>query len=229
MAGLTFIYTTLLIWVTLAAASRKPEQPPVEIPIRGQRTSHGCYKSLSATASRMEFPAKYLSVGHCGYRCTKAGKAVMMVGWDRCLCADTYPPPLSLVDDDQCNWPCPGFGIEACGGQKVYGVFNTGLKLDVEDDDNDAGIPATSSSASASTCIANIIQPTCTPCPSCSAFGDISDAAHTISTAAVKFVKKIQVFLNDALNDAFRRPGSDQTKPPSEETEVLEEVSDLKI
>lgn len=222
MAGFTIIHTTFLFLATLVAAgTRQPQQRPPELPKLGQISSRGCFGSLPSNSNVI--PVKYSSSGLCWYRCQKEGKFVSVLHLNKCFCADTYPPRLSLIEDDQCNYPCPGFGIEACGGLEAYSVFNTGVELDVEYDRSDKTIP----SPSASTTTTCTCQPTSSPIqnPSHSILKDINNAVQKFSTVAVKFAKMIQSF----VNECFGRPGSDQTNQRSEKTGVLKEVVDLRV
>ena len=146
----------------------------------------------------------------------------MILHGSQCFCADTYPSRLSLVDDDKCNYPCPGYGLHACGSLKdAYSVYSMGIEVDVQYDDIAADKPALSSSIPTSTSIGHNDQPT--SIPSYPALADISDAAHQFSTAANKFAKKIQFLFNKFIGG----PGSERTEQSSEETEVLQEVGDL--
>lgn len=120
----------------------------------------------------------------------------------QCFCADTYPSRLALIDDDQCDFSCPGYILDACGGSKTYSVWNTGLEVNVEYDE-DADTPPPSSYASASTFI--------------------NDTVHKCSAAAIKFAKKVQIFFNKCIG----HPGSDRMKQSSEKTHRLEPVVDL--
>lgn len=68
-----------------------------------------------------------------------------------CLCGNAYPPKDSLVEDEKCNYPCPAFGMEACGSignPKHYTVFNLGIDIDVPYADPDAASSTPSSTHS---------------------------------------------------------------------------------
>lgn len=219
MARFTMIYATFLFWLTLVAA-QNPLQRPAVVPVSGRATPQGCFGSLSATASGER--VKYACAGVCLKRCKDEGKAVMVLHMVYCYCADTYPPRLSILEDEKCNWPCPGYGLEACGSQKAYSVFNTGLEIDVESDPDDVGEPEpTGSSALASTTFASMGQPTPTSCTS--VLTNIEYVADEVSTAVVNFTKMIQGFFDKCIG----RLGSNPTKSPSGETEVIQEAMDL--
>ncbi|KAH7153349.1 hypothetical protein EDB81DRAFT_791226 [Dactylonectria macrodidyma] len=147
MTGFGIVHAAFFFWVALVAGDNTvPTQPPATAPVYGQLTSHGCYGSLPASANGRS--SIFLSSGSCWNDCKGKGKPVMITHLETCFCADTYPPLLALVDDDQCDYPCPGYDAEACGGENAYSVFNVGIKLMV--DDGDASVSSSSTSASAS-------------------------------------------------------------------------------
>ncbi|KAK7433068.1 Protein SLG1 [Neonectria magnoliae] len=138
----------------------------------------------------------------------------MITHLTRCYCADTYPARVCQLDDDQCDYPCPGYPMEACGSLNgAFSVFNTGLEVTVENDDDK---PTSSSFTSASTTTANAGLPTSKKCHS--ALSDISDFAQEISAAASRLFNKIRVLFNQCIG----RLDSDATKQSSEETEDLD-------
>ncbi|KAH7160416.1 hypothetical protein B0J13DRAFT_127749 [Dactylonectria estremocensis] len=152
MNGFSIVYATFFFWVALVAGvSTAPTQPPATAPVKGQLTSHGCYGSLTSSANGMS--SVFLSSASCWNDCQERGKSVMITHLETCFCADTYPPLLSRVDDDQCDYPCPGYAAEACGGENAYSVFNVGIELDVDNDD--ASVSSSITSAAASTSIAS--------------------------------------------------------------------------
>ncbi|KAH7128892.1 hypothetical protein EDB81DRAFT_808469 [Dactylonectria macrodidyma] len=219
MTKLTTVYSTLLLWVTLAAArSREPSQPPASVAIPGLVTSQGCYGSLPAVA--LGEPMVYLSIGSCSNRCMQRYKSVTILHLDICFCADTYPPRHSLLDDSKCNVPCPGYPFDACGGRKpdAYSVFNTGLNPDVEhdNDDNDESSPSPTDTA-------NDHQLYSGQCHS--VLTSINDAAESIFSAAKDFANKVQIFIGDTLGHIE----SDDTNYSGLEEGMSQEAEDLKI
>lgn len=146
----------------------------------------------------------------------------MMLHLVYCYCADTYPPRLSILEDEKCDWPCFGYSREACGSTQAYSVFNTGLKMAVESDPDavDEPEPATSS-ASASTTFANIGQPTPTSCTP--VLTHIEYFADEVAMAVAKFAKMIQDFIDKCIG----RPGSNPITSSSGGTEVTQEAMDL--
>ncbi|KAF5687473.1 cell wall integrity stress response component 1 [Fusarium circinatum] len=102
-------------------------QQPAQTPVLNQQTRQGCFKSVGNMTQA--FSGTDTSSGYCFNLCKKKYNAFALQG-SKCYCGMLYPPEDDLVDDDKCNWPCPGYGKEACGALKTYySVFNTGLEL----------------------------------------------------------------------------------------------------
>ncbi|KXH32346.1 transmembrane alpha-helix domain-containing protein [Colletotrichum simmondsii] len=123
-------------------------QKPSEAARPGAITNHGCYNASSTTWEK--YPVENISTGSCTLECqTKQKKNVAAINGEDCYCGDSYPPKVNVVDDKKCNFPCPFYPEEACGGVEdmmYYSVFNTGLKLVVPDED-----VATTTTAAATT------------------------------------------------------------------------------
>ncbi|KAK0376890.1 transmembrane alpha-helix domain-containing protein [Colletotrichum melonis] len=123
-------------------------QKPSEAARPGAITNHGCYNASSTTWQK--YPVENISTGSCTLECqTKQKKNVAAINGEDCYCGDSYPPKVDVVDDKKCNFPCPFYPEEACGGVEdmmYYSVFNTGLKLVVPDED-----VATTTTAAATT------------------------------------------------------------------------------
>ncbi|KXH55591.1 transmembrane alpha-helix domain-containing protein [Colletotrichum salicis] len=123
-------------------------QKPSEAARPGAITNHGCYNASSTTWEK--YPVENISTGSCTLECqTKQKKNVAAINGEDCYCGDSYPPKVDVVDDKKCNFPCPFYPEEACGGvddMMYYSVFNTGLKLVVPDED-----VATTTTAAATT------------------------------------------------------------------------------
>ncbi|KAK1498327.1 transmembrane alpha-helix domain-containing protein [Colletotrichum tamarilloi] len=123
-------------------------QKPSEAARPGAITNHGCYNASSTTWQK--YPVENISTGSCTLECqTKQKKNVAAINGEDCYCGDSYPPKIDVVDDKKCNFPCPFYPEEACGGVEdmmYYSVFNTGLKLVVPDED-----VATTTTAAATT------------------------------------------------------------------------------
>ncbi|KAF4984878.1 hypothetical protein FZEAL_31 [Fusarium zealandicum] len=119
------IFAALLLFAGLVSAAGLIQYP------RGARkpgviTSEGCFSLLSSTAEE-QYTDEYLNVGSCAEFCRDEQKLLSVTHKSECFCADTLPAASSLVRDEQCNFSCPGWPKEACGGIEAYSVMNTGL------------------------------------------------------------------------------------------------------
>lgn len=146
------IFANSLSLLALAAAGVSASgslQPPKTEPVKGQLTSQGCFDSLPAGASGEKLT--FASSGTCAEKCAETKSLVVILQADKCYCTDTYPARSSRVDDDdQCDTPCPGYSLEACGGENTYSVYNAGVEVAVKYDDGDASSSSSSASSSAS-------------------------------------------------------------------------------
>ncbi|EFQ27473.1 transmembrane alpha-helix domain-containing protein [Colletotrichum graminicola] len=131
-------------------SSARGVQKPSTLPLPSALTSHGCYNMNATTWQK--YPTKQgISSGSCNVECTDVlKKNVMALNGEDCYCGDSYPPTEAVVDDSKCNFPCPFYPAEACGGvgdngALYFSVFNTGIKLVVS---ADQPAPTTSSAAS---------------------------------------------------------------------------------
>lgn len=130
---------------------------PSTTPVIDQLTSQGCYKSGgNLTQITKGVISSSVSTGYCGKVCTGLGYYVMGVHVDKCYCGYVYPSSDDITDDEDCNYPCPAYDIEACGSLKsgIYGVFNTGMEIEVgeyEEDAETTTAAATSTKVSSST------------------------------------------------------------------------------
>lgn len=115
----------------IAANARTARQPPAEDPILGQVTSQGCFSTQGELAST---DVQFATIGRCAQICREsdADNTVMAAQDHSCYCGKTYPPMSTLVDDGECDQPCPGYAVVACGGKGRYSVYNLGVDVDVE-------------------------------------------------------------------------------------------------
>ncbi|KAM5345691.1 hypothetical protein ACJ41O_011552 [Fusarium nematophilum] len=115
------------------AQATRGVQKPYRDPVANELTSHGCYLSLG-NLTRVDNEENNSS-GSCSDVCTGKKKYVMAVRADKCYCGMVYPPLEDKTKDANCNFPCPGYGQEACGAAKpeAYSVFNTGVEILVDD------------------------------------------------------------------------------------------------
>ncbi|KAK7970138.1 WSC domain-containing protein [Apiospora saccharicola] len=132
----SFVISALFAAAVAADGVQKPAQDPQS----GPDTVHGCYKSKGTLKSAGE--NGFQTQGECAKTCRALGKPVGATQVKECWCGDTYPPKSSLTKDDACGEPCPGYGVDACGGLGAWTVYNIGIRKQVADDPD----PSTSSS-----------------------------------------------------------------------------------
>ncbi|KAL8404709.1 hypothetical protein RB594_009539 [Gaeumannomyces avenae] len=122
---------------------RKPMRP-----IPNDATVHGCYSS-GAGLQLVDKAVKFNTMGECGVKiCNVMGyKVGASYQGTQCWCGNTYPPGSKLVDDKQCNIPCPGYDWDACGGPSAFTVYNTGIDLYGVENATETVSSTTSSSA----------------------------------------------------------------------------------
>lgn len=97
-----------------ATASASGVQSPSAQPTLGVQVSQGCFSSWGDLI--LNTSQKFNSRGSCANAICYAGgyNVAAMTGGSECYCGSTYPPKDTLADDDKCNVPCPGYGVEAC-------------------------------------------------------------------------------------------------------------------
>ncbi|OHE90918.1 transmembrane alpha-helix domain-containing protein [Colletotrichum orchidophilum] len=132
-------------------------QKPSEAARPGAITNHGCYNATSTTWQK--YPVENISTGSCTLECQKNQKKnVAAINGEDCYCGDSYPPKVDVVDDKKCNFPCPYYPEEACGGVDdlmYYSVFNTGIRLVVPDEEIATTTTASATSKATTTTAAN--------------------------------------------------------------------------
>ena len=81
----------------------------------------------------LERDGSEVTSGKCGEYCKKKKSLALALRGSKCYCGDFYPPKADSISDSECNFPCPGYPLEACGSldDDIYSIFNTGLELDV--------------------------------------------------------------------------------------------------
>ncbi|CEL09042.1 hypothetical protein ASPCAL12185 [Aspergillus calidoustus] len=112
MAFLFFLFT-LLPFALLATSSSSLVSSP-----------QGCFSD--AGDMRTPGPWRYMSVSYCNDSCRR-------LGWDFagsqgkfCWCGDSLPSIDSVVPDDECDEPCPGYAKDICGGKHRWSVWAIG-------------------------------------------------------------------------------------------------------
>ncbi|KAJ4258179.1 hypothetical protein NW762_008324 [Fusarium torreyae] len=163
-----------LFYLSTLVAGERALQAPTEEPILNQVTSQGCWSSLPVDGVEADAAGTFVSPGSCGNVCKKKRSPVAILHLAKCYCADTYPPKGALVKDDKCDWPCPGYPYEACGGKDAYSVLNLGLELAPGNaDESSANSSESSSTLSDSTSTTSVISESTIA----------TTAASTVSTA----------------------------------------------
>jgi cell wall integrity and stress response component len=145
MAVKHFSIAAVLAAATLVSSANL--QPAREEPVLGSDKPAGCFSSIGELQLIQPQP-DFNSRGKCNQICRELEKYVAGMYSDDCYCGDKYPPKSTLVDDEECNEPCPGINQEACGGLDTYSIYNTGQKVAVGSSEEK---PSSSSSAPQST------------------------------------------------------------------------------
>ncbi|KAL1894103.1 Protein SLG1 [Ceratocystis pirilliformis] len=133
----------------------KGYQAPSQIPTPGSQTTVGCFSSSGNLTDPGGYADTSVSSGFCGVSlCVEKGFTVFAIRGPKCYCGNTYPPEDDIVEDSRCNYPCPAYPAEACGGISsggAWSVFNSGIEVDVEYDTSSS---STTSAAATSTAAA---------------------------------------------------------------------------
>jgi len=143
------------------AEQEKGKQPPKQLPIPDGLTSQGCFQDIG-NFTESDVKPRAVSSGSCREFCIGEEYTVFGLSGQVCYCGFAYPPEDSLADDKKCNYPCPGYPYEACGGLGNPGyvsVYNMGVELsppfyepEEEDGDDDGDDkPSTTSTAPSET------------------------------------------------------------------------------
>lgn len=143
MHTFSLLSLTLLLWYAATPAlavrrssnrpTRRGLQDPIEPPGLGRYTSQGCFASLGNPELAHPHDVKWNSPSECLNGCRNTGRHVVgAMHGDACYCMDVYPPWSLRVPDAACDKPCPGYPWSACGGFRVYSVFNLGIDINVE-------------------------------------------------------------------------------------------------
>ncbi|KAF7562546.1 hypothetical protein G7046_g1602 [Stylonectria norvegica] len=134
------------IFGAFAATAAQGVAVPSTLPVPDQLTSQGCFKSGgNLTETKV---STGVSSGSCGAVCKAKDWLVSGMKGDKCYCGMVYPPSDDVTSDKSCNYPCPGYGKEACGSLSgAYSIFNTGVDIEVDNYDPAEEKTSTSSSA----------------------------------------------------------------------------------
>lgn len=145
-------FAPLLLATAVAAANSqvKGQQIPAETPIVNALKSHGCYKSKGILEDPKGYIESSVTSGYCNNEvCNKSNSTVLGLRGSTCYCGFEYPPEEDLVEDKNCNYPCPGYPYEACGSVSgtFYSIFNTGVRVDVDSSEPSSSSASTSSAS----------------------------------------------------------------------------------
>ena len=131
-----------------------PLQSPSEQPTPGAIKPVGCYTS-AGNMTAMELKTG-VSSGSCTDMCKAKGYTLIALQTLTCYCGVAMPEPDKMVKDEKCNFPCVGYGSEACGSTtpKHYSIWNLGIDIDppiYEKEEEEDKEPTSSTAAPSST------------------------------------------------------------------------------
>ncbi|KAI1398517.1 hypothetical protein F4819DRAFT_25218 [Hypoxylon fuscum] len=82
----------------------------------------GCF----APPTDLQYNTRFVfqSLGYCERRCTGINRLVVgLANGTDCLCGNSVPPSINVVEDVWCNSPCAGYHLSMCGGQGFFSVY----------------------------------------------------------------------------------------------------------
>lgn len=146
------IATALPAYAATTTAASGIEEPSAA-PTLGAQVVQGCFSSWGNLI--FNSTPSFNSKSACAVDICYAGgfQVAATTGGNQCYCGNEYPPKDSLVDDDNCDVPCPGYGLQACGGIDFYTVYNTGIMLSVKFSPENDTASATPSVVASSTVV----------------------------------------------------------------------------
>ncbi|KAK7917905.1 WSC domain protein [Apiospora marii] len=83
----------------------------------------GCSATAVSSVSKTDM---FMSFGLCEDFCKKeacGAPTVMALSGNLCHCGK-MPDQNDLVDEALCNTPCPGYGMDSCGGPNTFSIFS---------------------------------------------------------------------------------------------------------
>lgn len=149
---------------TPTTTGEKGKQSPSAFPILGSAMSQGCFSS-AGKLEKIKQP-EFMAMGSCTKDCIKMNMTVSGISGNDCYCGNSYPAVNTLVDDAKCNYPCPFYPIEACGGisgGKFFGIFNNGITLEVQNVDSPASSTPTNGPSSTGPASTLVVTQTSAP------------------------------------------------------------------
>ncbi|RYP60858.1 hypothetical protein DL771_010345 [Monosporascus sp. 5C6A] len=185
-----YVVAAVLAGASLASADNL--QKPPQSPILGTDTRRGCFSSFGELKVAYNKIKNFNTNGKCNIKCRELGNLVAATNAEACYCGDKYPPSNAKVADSECSEPCPGFGTEACGGLHTYSVYNTGLRVTVDESEDvqtssTSTSPTSTSTASPSTSTSTSTtastQPTGAPVETPSETPESNGGSNTVGIA----------------------------------------------
>ena len=76
-----------------------------------------------------------------------AGSTFAIISGPYCWCSDRAPSHFSRQED--CNWPCPGFAVQICGGNGFFSYIASELQETAERSETVTAAAAAAASAAA--------------------------------------------------------------------------------
>ncbi|KAK8108360.1 hypothetical protein PG984_014161 [Apiospora sp. TS-2023a] len=83
----------------------------------------GCSRTMVSSYSET---SQFMTFGECAKICRTTGacgKPTAMGLSDQVCHCGKLPDQNDLVDEALCNTPCPGYGMDSCGGPNTFSVF----------------------------------------------------------------------------------------------------------
>ncbi|KAG6163585.1 hypothetical protein E4U51_005630 [Claviceps purpurea] len=117
--------------VATGVHAQTPKQPSLQIPVSGISTASGCYGTYGNMTMHKPITADKMSTAACNNACKDDGFWLAAMHGGQCLCGYALPPKKDLVEDSECNQPCPAYPPEACGGLDSYSFYNVGIQLQI--------------------------------------------------------------------------------------------------
>lgn len=112
MTRISYLVTTMVMAAGVLVQGGK--QNPTTSPRIGAETAQGCFKSEGELEDKGGYVSTSVSSGMCKDEARDAKALVFALKGEKCYLGNTYPPEDDLVDDDKCNFDCPGYPNEAC-------------------------------------------------------------------------------------------------------------------
>ncbi|KAH6648958.1 hypothetical protein BKA67DRAFT_661894 [Truncatella angustata] len=194
----------ILLPIAATVLARGSLETSAEDPVIGTDTVHGCYSSVGEL--KLNKTNEFNARGLCASLCRDADANVAATQGSKCYCGQKYPAASTLVDDSQCDEPCPGYSAEACGGTKFFTIINTGLSLAVDNSTDDSSSSKSSSVAGASSTSTSVASgatvsgTSATATPTASASNGTSSTGSSVGTSSSITASTTAVSQNGAVS-----------------------------